>query len=128
MGRRIEIEIDGATYSGVTASAKDQVEMLQISAQAGLLPLLGEGVTPMGITVAMASLDGGKTARLKELCIVKGKIVRDSDGVPVAENLFQDAAHNFLLLLGRALKENVGPFWQLSEQSENGAGATPTIP
>lgn len=25
------------------------------------------------------------------------------------------------------LKENVGPFWQLSEQSENGAGATPII-
>lgn len=31
MGRKIEVEIDGVTYSGATPSAKDQLEMLQIA-------------------------------------------------------------------------------------------------
>lgn len=127
MGRRIEIEIDGVMYHGATASAKEQLEMLQISAQAGILPLLGEGVTSMGIVASMAAMDASKLMRLKELCIRSGKIVRDSDDVPVAENLFQDAVHNYLLLLGKVLQENVGPFWQLSAGSQNGATETATV-
>jgi hypothetical protein len=52
--------------------------------------------------------------RLKELVIRKGEFKRASDNVPLSENLFQDQVHFFLLLLGRALAENVGPFWNLS--------------
>lgn len=124
MGRKITVTIADTEYSGSTASAKEQVEMLQIAAQNGLLPVLAAGASDMGVAAALASLDGVQLNRLKNLCVGGGNIVRAVDSVPVAENLFQDAAHNWLLLLGRVLAENVGPFWQLSAGSGNGAGAT----
>lgn len=123
MGRKISLTISDIDYSGMTASAKEQVEMLQIAAQSSLLPALSEGGSDMGLVAIMAALDGMQLTRLKNLCIGGGNIVRTSDGVPVAENLFQDRVHYWLLLLGRVLQENIGPFWQLSEQSENGADA-----
>ncbi|MFE8049313.1 hypothetical protein [Brenneria goodwinii] len=124
MGRKIEVEIDGVSYSGATPSAKDQLEMLQIVTKNGILPALGDGATDMGLAVALASADTLSLNRLKDLCIKNGKIVRDADSIPVAENLFQDQIQNYLLLLGRVLKENIGPFWKLSAGSENGASAT----
>ncbi|PWC10659.1 hypothetical protein B4923_16190 [Brenneria roseae subsp. americana] len=124
MGRKIEVEIDSVTYSGATPSAKDQLEMLQIVTKNGILPALGKGSSDMGLAVALASADALSLNRLKELCIKNGKIVREADSIPVAENLFQDQIQNYLLLLGRVLKENIGPFWTLSAGSENGASAT----
>ncbi len=123
MGRKITLIMGENEYSGMKASAKEQVEMLQIAAQNSLLPALSEGGTDMGVVAVMASLDGMQLTRLKNLCIGGGNIIRVSDGVPVAENLFQDKIHYWLLLLGRVLQENIGPFWQLSVQSENGANA-----
>lgn len=124
MGRRIEIEINGVTWRGTTPSAKDQLEMLQVSSQSGILPALTGELSDMGLTAAVATLNGGHFSRLKELCLKNGNFVRDADSVPVAENLFQDEIHNYLLLLGKALQENIGPFWQLSAGSENGAEET----
>ncbi|WJV60998.1 hypothetical protein PCO87_13805 [Pectobacteriaceae bacterium C52] len=126
MGRKIEVEIDGVMYSGATASAKEQLEMLQIVTRNGILPALGEGSSDMGLAVSLANADALSLNRLKDLCIKNGKIVRDADSIPVAENLFQDQVQNYLLLLGRVLQENVGPFWRLSAGSENGASATAT--
>lgn len=123
MGRKIEIEVGGKTYSGATTSAKDQVEMLQLAASAGLLPVLNEKVTDLAIVAGMATADTASQRRLKDLALKNGNIVRDEDGAPVAENLFQDEAHNYLLLLGQVIKANIGPFWQLSsgvnERSSN---------
>lgn len=118
MGRNIETEINDVTYSGVTAPAKDQVEMLQIASRCGLLPAISDTVTNMGLVASLAAVDSASLNRLKVLCLTNGKIVRQSDDVPVAENLFQDEAHNFLVLIGRVLKENIGPFWQLSDNEE----------
>ncbi|OCA53944.1 phage tail assembly chaperone [Photorhabdus namnaonensis] len=121
MGRKIEVEINGTIFSGATASAKDQLEMLQIAAKEGILPAMSDSSTEMGLAVSLATADTLSLNRLKELCIKNGKIVRDADNVPVAENLFQDEVQNYLVLLGKVLKENIGPFWQLSAGSENGA-------
>lgn len=121
MGRKIEVEINGTLFSGATASAKDQLEMLQIAAKEGILPAMSDSSTEMGLAVSLATADTLSLNRLKELCIKNGKIVRDADNVPVAENLFQDEVQNYLVLLGKVLKENIGPFWQLSAGSENGA-------
>ena len=119
MGRNIETEINDVIYSGVTAPAKDQVEMLQIASRCGLLPAISDTVTNMGLVASLAAVDTGNLNRLKLLCLTNGKIVRQADDVPVAENLFQDEAHNFLVLIGRVLKENIGPFWQLSGNGED---------
>lgn len=114
MARNIEININDVTYGGSTASAKDQVEMLQIASRCGLLPAISDNVTPMGVVASLATVDASSLNRLKALCLTNGNIVRQSDNVPVAENMFQDEAHNFLVLIGGVLKENIGPFWQLS--------------
>lgn len=119
MGRSINVDINSVNYSGVTASAKDQVEMLQIAATSGLLPVMSGLIKDMGLMASMASIDSASFNRLKTLCLTNGNVVRDSDNMPVAENLFQDEAHNFFVLVGRVLKENIGPFWQLSEKDGN---------
>ncbi|CAI2057325.1 Uncharacterised protein [Serratia quinivorans] len=120
MARNIEIGINDVIYSGVTSAAKDQVEMLQIASRCGLLPAISDTVTNMGLVASLAAVDTGNLNRLKVLCLTNGKIVRQADDVPVAENLFQDEAHNFLILIGRVLKENIGPFWQLSSKEGTG--------
>ncbi|RNM07701.1 phage tail assembly chaperone [Dickeya undicola] len=126
MGRRIEIEIDGVTYSGATASAKDQLEMIQISASSSILPALSDGVSDMALVSCLAATDSNSLARLIVLCIKNGKIVRDSDEAPVAENLFQDTIHSYLMLLGRVLRENVGNFWQLNAKTESASAESET--
>ncbi|HDL7709696.1 hypothetical protein [Yersinia bercovieri] len=119
MGRQIEVVIGDTLFSGATSPARDQVEMLQIAAKSGLLPAINPNVTAMGMAASLASIDMMSLNRLKELCFKNGSIVRQSDNIPVGENLFQDEAHNYLVLLGRVLRENIGPFWQLSGEGKS---------
>ncbi|MGO3395298.1 MAG: hypothetical protein ACTINL_02235 [Serratia proteamaculans] len=127
MARNIEVKINGITYSGATAPAKDQLEMLSLASQNGLLLMVGKGLSDMGVAVAMSSTDMTVIERLKELALKKGDIVRQSDGVPVSENLFDGQVYFFLVLIARVLEENIGPFWSLSkgEENEEGSGQEP---
>lgn len=118
MARKIEIQINNEMYVGDTAPARDQVEMLSIAAQNGLLPYLTKNVKDMTIVTGIAALNTMTFERLKELVIRKGEFKRASDNVPLSENIFQDQVHLFLLLLGRAMVENVGPFWNLSDDDK----------
>lgn len=120
MGRKIEVIAGSSVFEGATSPAKDQVEMLQIAAKCGLLPAINDGVTDMGLLASLAGIDYSSLNRLKELCLKNGCIVRQADNIPVAENLFQDEAHNYLVLIGKVLRENIGPFWQLRNEEENG--------
>ncbi|EMB4322232.1 hypothetical protein RJ492_001204 [Pluralibacter gergoviae] len=123
--RNITVEVLDVEYTGTTAPAKDQVEMLQIAAQAGLMPVISPEVGDFAIMTAVAGTSAGATARLAELCLNNGKFKR-ADGVPVAENLFQDKAHGYLLLIGKVLRENIGPFWSLNSDAKSPAGETVT--
>lgn len=115
MGRKIEIKINDVMYDGDTSPARDQLEMLTIASQNMMLPVLAKGVSDMALVAAFSSLNISTIQRLKDLVIKKGEFRRSDDGVPVAENIFQDEVHLFLLLMGRALEENIGPFWKLNK-------------
>ncbi|EOD4105835.1 hypothetical protein ACULTK_004527 [Yersinia enterocolitica] len=128
MGRQIEVVIGDTLFRGATSPARDQVEMLQIAAKAGLLPAINPNVTAMGMAASLASIDMMSLNRLKELCFKNGSIVRQSDNIPVGENLFQDEAHNYLVLLGQVLRENIGPFWQLKSEEGRNAENNPQHP
>lgn len=128
MGRQIEVVIGDTLFRGATSPARDQVEMLQIAAKSGLLPAINPNVTAMGMAASLASVDTMSLNRLKELCFNSGSIVRQSDNIPVGENLFQDEAHNYLVLLGQVLRENIGPFWQLKSEEGRNAENNPQNP
>ncbi|CNL14544.1 phage tail assembly chaperone [Yersinia aldovae] len=128
MGRQIEVVIGDTLFRGATSPARDQVEMLQIAAKSGLLPAINPNVTAMGMAASLASVDTMSLNRLKELCFNSGSIVRQSDNIPVGENLFQDEAHNYLVLLGQVLRENIGPFWQLKSGEESERNKTQNPP
>ncbi|CRX53841.1 phage tail assembly chaperone [Yersinia enterocolitica] len=128
MGRQIEVVIGDTLFRGATSPARDQVEMLQIAAKSGLLPAINPNVTAMGMAASLASVDTMSLNRLKELCFNSGSIVRQSDNIPVGENLFQDEAHNYLVLLGQVLRENIGPFWQLKKEEGRNAENNPQHP
>ncbi|HDS6411021.1 TPA: hypothetical protein QHZ98_003829 [Klebsiella oxytoca] len=115
MARKIEIQINDVLYIGDTAPARDQLEMLTIASHNMILPVLAKGVSDMALVAAFSSLNISTIERLKDLLIKKGEFRRSADGVPVAENMFQDEVHLFLLLMGRALEENIGPFWKLNK-------------
>lgn len=125
MARNIETEINDVTYTGQTTSAKDQIELLQIATANGVLPVLKASVSDMALAASIASLDAHSLKRVKELALNGGKIIRLPDNAPVAENLFQDQIHLYMLLLGRIMRENIGPFWSLSlatEENQSGSG------
>lgn len=120
MARNIEIEINEVSYTGQTASAKDQIELLQIATANGILPVLKAGASEMALAASIASLDAHSLKRVKELALTGGNVIRATDSVPVAENLFQDQIQFYMLLLGRVVQENIGPFWSLSLITEGG--------
>ncbi|MDZ7320756.1 hypothetical protein N4G41_03815 [Kosakonia sacchari] len=120
MARKIEIIINNEVFIGDTAPARDQLEMLTIASQNGLLMVVGKGISDMGVAVAMSSLDMQVIDRLKELILKKGEVCRESDKVPVSENMFDGNTFNYLLLLARGLEENIGPFWNLNNGEEGG--------
>lgn len=114
MGRKIEITINDVLYIGDTSPARDQLEMLTIASQFGLLAGTAKNVGDMAVVTVLSTLNMATIERLKELVLRKGNFKRTLDDVPVAENMFQDEIHNFLLLIGRALGDNIGPFWKLN--------------
>ena len=131
MARRIEIQINHEVYVGDTAPARDQVEMLNIASRYNLLPIVRNDMGEMGAVAVIATLEISLIERLKRLCLLGGGVKRSSDNVPVSENMFQDESHLFLLLIAKVLKENIGPFWQLSKNEENhepeAKGRTPEL-
>lgn len=79
--------------------------MLQIAAKCALLLAINAAVTEMGLLASLSGIDYSSLNRLKEQCLKNGSIVRQADNVPIAENLFQDEAHNYLVLIGKVLRE-----------------------
>ena len=61
MGRNISVEINDVIYSGATAPAKDQVEMLQLASRCGLLPAISEHCDKHGVG---GQLVGGRRCQL----------------------------------------------------------------
>ncbi|MGJ8524179.1 hypothetical protein R84981_002898 [Carnimonas sp. R-84981] len=124
MSRRFDIEIDGERYHGDTASAKDQSKALRIATQTQLIASLAEDIPDVSLVVAFNSIPEDDANELIRL-LVSGRVLRSSDNVEVAENLFGDSIHNWSLLVGKVLKENVGPFWTLIGQSTTKADQVP---
>lgn len=118
MARNFEITINDVVYSGHTASAKDQIEMLHAAARTNAISILKEGVADQTIVGVLMFSNITDIELLKKLCLRNGNVIRSTDKVPVDSNLFQDEIHYFYLLLGKVLRENIGNFWQLS-QNEN---------
>lgn len=120
MARQYTVEIDGQRYQGATASAKNQFEALHIAGRTGLVALLKPDAADMSLVTLLLQIPFADVQRLIEL-LVKGQVVREADNVPVAENLFGDAIHNYYLLLAHALRENLAGFWQLRRPTTEGA-------
>ena len=123
--REYEVTIGDDVYIGQTASAKAQFEALHIAGRTGLVAMLKDGAADMSMVALLLQIPFSDVQKLADL-VIKGQITRQSDGVPVAENLFTDEIHNYYLLLALALRENIGPFWQLRRQTE-GPAAGPAL-
>lgn len=117
--RQYQCEIDGQTYEGQTASAKEQFEALHIVLRTGVIATLQEDTSDMGLVASFAMLKFEDIQRLQKL-LLEGKVNRD--GIPVGQNLFRDNIEQLYLLLAYSLRENLGGFWKLRRQSEEAAG------
>jgi hypothetical protein len=116
MARAFTCVAGDVEFKGSTAPAKAQIEMLHIAGRTGLITSIQQGFSDLGLVLALTQIHQEEFAALRKLCFVAGKedlVVRASDNVPVGENLFQDNPQDFYLLVGRALVENLSPFWQL---------------
>lgn len=125
MANEFTLTVGGQTFTGTTASAKAQMEALHVAMRTNLILMLrSENPSEMGLVSAMGGVDYEDVQKLISL-VVEGCIKR-SDGVPVAENLFRDSIQDYYLLIMYALRENVGPFWQLRRPTEARAAEQPT--
>lgn len=114
--RDYTITIGGVDYAGQTVSAKRQFEALHIAMRTKLITALNGEMSDMGMVGIFAAMDYSDIDKLEKL-VVRDHIKRADDGVPVAENLFQDEPQNYYLLIAKACEENVGNFWQLRRQT-----------
>lgn len=112
MPRTYTTEVGGIDYRGDTAPAKDQFEALHIAMRTGLIAHIRGEPSDMALVAMMGGLKYEDVKRLVQL-LVKDKIQRDEDSVPVAENLFGDNIQDYYLLIGNAIRENLSPFWKL---------------
>lgn len=125
MARTYHVEVEGAEYRGTTAPAKEQAEALHMAIRTGVVANLRGEPSDMTLVAMMGAVSYEDVQRFAKL-LVAGRIVRDADGVEVAENLFQDQIQNWYLLIGYALRENVGPFWQLQRRDESPKAPEPS--
>lgn len=114
MARDYTFEIGEHEYLGTTVSAKDQFEAMHICLRTSLMSILDESkeYSEMGLVGFFANVPFEDIQKLSRL-VVKDKVKRRTDDVPVAENLFGDHIHEFYLLIYHCLRENLGGFWQL---------------
>ncbi|MGJ8515107.1 hypothetical protein [Carnimonas bestiolae] len=125
MSRRFDIEIDGERFHGDTASAKNQSRALRIATQTGIIEYINDETNDVGLIVAYNGIEESKANELVSL-LVTGHVFRSADNVEVGENLFSDGIHHWSLLVGKVIKENIGPFWQLIGQSTTKADQAAT--
>lgn len=117
--RQYQCEIDGHTYEGETASAKEQFEALHIVLRTGVIATLQEDTSDMGLVASFAMLKFEDVQRLQKL-LLDDKVKRDE--IPIGQNLFRDNIEQLYLLLAYALRENLGGFWKLRRQKDEAAG------
>lgn len=117
MARNFEIDIDGEIYAGTTAPAKSQAEALHVAMRTGIIAHFKGEPSDMTLAAMFASLDYDDFGKLVRL-LVKDCVKSEEDSIPIGENLFQDDIQNYYLLVGRVVKENLGPFWNLRRQTE----------
>lgn len=117
------ITINDQEYTGETASAKEQYEALHIALNSQLVLGLKDDITEKGLVLSLMSLRWDELQKLEKL-LVKGKITRDADDVPAAQNLFRDDPASWALLVGEAAKANLRGFYSLSGGKSADAGET----
>lgn len=117
--RQYHCDIDGHTYEGETASAKEQFEALHIVLRTGVIATLQEDTSDMGLVASFAMLKFEDVQRLQKL-LLDDKVKRDE--IPIGQNLFRDNIEQLYLLLAYALRENLGGFWKLRRQKDEAAG------
>lgn len=115
------ITIHDVDYTGETASAKEQYQALHIAANSKLIIGLKDEVSDQGLVLMLMSLPWADLQTLEKL-LIKDKVSRDSDSVPVAANLFRDDPAGFALLVGKAARENLQGFFALSGGKSADAG------
>lgn len=116
MAKQFTIDVGGESFSGTTASATAQMEALHVAMRTGIVAAVKDSYSDMALVTALGSVGWEDLKRMEEL-MVKDCITRDSDGVPVAVNLFRDNVQDYYLLVMRALQENLAGFWQLRRQT-----------
>src|SRR5690606_4864623 len=101
-----EFEIGEETYTGETASAKEQFEALHIVSNNRLIIAGEKAMSDKATTLMVMNMELSELRKLESL-LVKGKITRQRDEVPVAVNLFQDDAAAYALLIGKVVRGNL---------------------
>lgn len=119
------LTIHDVDYTGETASAKEQYQALHIAANSKLILGIKEDMSDQGLVLTLMSLPWSDLQTLEKL-LIKDKITRDSDDVPVAQNLFRDDPAGYALLVGKAARENLAGFFELSGASPAGTGQQAT--
>lgn len=119
--KSFEFSINDHTYTGETASAKNQFEALHVTARTGVAALLTESPSPKAMALVLMGAPFEELKRLRDL-LLKGCVVKEQtgtdEGLPVAENLFADQIHNYYLLLAHVIINNLGGFSELRQQAE----------
>lgn len=123
--RTFEITVQGKQYTGQTASAVAQEEMLGIVGQCGITGILdpSSDISEMSKVSYIMTVPKNLRDRIADLCI-KGSgrntdLVKTEDGVPVALNLFTDNIQGWPLLLVEVLRENLSGFFTLNGLGES---------
>lgn len=112
------VEVAGVEYRGETAPATKQWDALHLALNSKLVLGIKEGVSDQALVMMLMSMNRDDISRLDSL-LVRDHVTRESDGVPVASNLFRDEIQNYALLLGRVASENLKGFYSL--RASNGS-------
>lgn len=125
MPRTYTVESGGVSYRGDTAPANDQFEAMHIAMRTGLITHIRSDPSEMALVAMFGALKYEDVQRLDKL-LLSGKVQREDDDVPVGKNLFADNVQDYYLLIGYAVKENIGPFWKLQRPATKPEAVEPT--
>jgi hypothetical protein len=102
-----ELTVCDVDYTGETASAKDQWQAYHLIANSRLIIGVQErdSLADKALSIIVMSLGWDELQKLERL-LVKGKVIREEDGVEVAQNLFRDDMPAYSVLIAKVCQAN----------------------
>lgn len=123
-----DIQIEDQRFQGETASARDQFEALHIVAGTSMIIAVQQTeMSDKAASMSLLNMPWDSVQKIERL-LVRDRVKREDDDVPVANNLFHDDPAGYALLITKVIRANLSDSFTRLRGDEKSAKPTQQQP